>query len=109
MKGFSDRNPLYKQSNCILVILKTFCFNLVIAIDLPVHWIYFTLSGSLFQADKVDGYLHQVQIKHDASRQYGSSFGTWVLYYSLQVMISYIQAGFELELYAPYEYHYIYW
>ena len=61
------------------------------------------------QADKVDGYLHQVQMKTDPNRQYGSSFGTWVLYYTLQVMINYTLSGFELELYAPYEYHYVYW
>ncbi|KAL4227585.1 N-alpha-acetyltransferase 35 NatC auxiliary subunit [Mactra antiquata] len=61
------------------------------------------------EADKVDGYLHQVQMKADPNRPFGSSFGTWVLYYTLQVMIGYTLSGFELELYAPYEYHYIYW
>ncbi|XP_053405929.1 N-alpha-acetyltransferase 35, NatC auxiliary subunit-like isoform X2 [Mercenaria mercenaria] len=61
------------------------------------------------EADKVDGYLHQVQMKTDPNRQYGSSFGTWVLYYTLQVMVNYTLSGFELELYAPYEYHYVYW
>ncbi|XP_052797066.1 N-alpha-acetyltransferase 35, NatC auxiliary subunit-like [Mya arenaria] len=61
------------------------------------------------EADKVDGYLHQIQMKMDPNRQYGSSFGTWVLYYTLQVMLAYTLSGFELELYAPYEYHYVYW
>ena len=66
------------------------------------HYIY-------LQADKVDGFLHQLQSKTDPTKSYGASFGTWVLYYTLQVMINYTLAGFELELYAPYEYHYVYW
>ena len=57
----------------------------------------------------MDSYLHQIQMKTDPTRQYGSSFGTWVLYYTLQVMIAYTLSGFELELYAAYEYHYVYW
>ncbi|KAH3833681.1 hypothetical protein DPMN_106994 [Dreissena polymorpha] len=61
------------------------------------------------EADKVDGYLHQVQMKADPSHQLGSSFGTWVLYYTIHVMLAYTLSGFELELYAPYEYHYVYW
>lgn len=32
-----------------------------------------------------------------------------MLYHTLQAMISYLLSGFELELYATYEYHYMYW
>ncbi|XP_026732109.1 N-alpha-acetyltransferase 35, NatC auxiliary subunit isoform X2 [Trichoplusia ni] len=36
-------------------------------------------------------------------------FGTWVLYHVLRVMIAYLLAGLELELYSLHEYHYIFW
>jgi hypothetical protein len=62
-----------------------------------------------FQADKVDGYLHGILMKADPNRQHLACFGTWVLYHTLQTMIHYTLAGFELELYAPHEYHYVYW
>ena len=61
------------------------------------------------QADKVDGYLHGLLIKMEPSRQHLACFGTWVLYHTLQAMINYTLSGFELELYATHEYHYIYW
>ncbi|XP_071954055.1 N-alpha-acetyltransferase 35, NatC auxiliary subunit-like isoform X2 [Antedon mediterranea] len=38
-----------------------------------------------------------------------SGFSNWALYYTLRTMIQYMQLGFELELYAVHEYHYIYW
>lgn len=36
-------------------------------------------------------------------------FGTWLLYHVLRVMIAYLLAGLELELYSLHEYHYIFW
>ncbi|XP_013177361.1 PREDICTED: N-alpha-acetyltransferase 35, NatC auxiliary subunit isoform X1 [Papilio xuthus] len=38
-----------------------------------------------------------------------SCFGTWLLYHVLRVMIAYLLAGLELELYSVHEYHYIFW
>ncbi|XP_033107561.1 N-alpha-acetyltransferase 35, NatC auxiliary subunit-like [Anneissia japonica] len=38
-----------------------------------------------------------------------SCFSNWALYYTLRTMIQHMQLGFELELYAVHEYHYIYW
>ncbi|XP_064608764.1 N-alpha-acetyltransferase 35, NatC auxiliary subunit-like [Liolophura sinensis] len=61
------------------------------------------------EADKVDAYLHNILMKTDPSRQHLACFGTWVLYHTLQVMIHYTLSGFELELYATYEYHYVFW
>ncbi|XP_013389970.1 N-alpha-acetyltransferase 35, NatC auxiliary subunit [Lingula anatina] len=61
------------------------------------------------EADRVDSALHGALIKVDPNRQHLACFGTWVLYHTLHVMIYYIQSGFELELYAPHEYHYIFW
>ena len=61
------------------------------------------------QADKVDAYLHSLLIKTEPNRSHLACLGTWVLYHTLQTMINYTLAGFELELYAPYEYHYVYW
>lgn len=67
------------------------------------------LSGLQEEADKVDAYLHQQLIKTEPNRQHLACLGNWVLYHTLQAMVSYILSGFELELYATYEYHYIYW
>ncbi|CAG4979544.1 unnamed protein product [Parnassius apollo] len=38
-----------------------------------------------------------------------SCYGTWVLYHVLRIMIAYLLAGLELELYSVHEYHYIFW
>ncbi|XP_013149597.1 PREDICTED: N-alpha-acetyltransferase 35, NatC auxiliary subunit isoform X2 [Papilio polytes] len=38
-----------------------------------------------------------------------SCLGTWLLYHVLRVMIAYLLAGLELELYSVHEYHYIFW
>lgn len=67
--------------------------------------------GNIFseKADKVDACLHQMLIKLEPNRQHIACLGNWVLYHTLQAMISYLLAGFELELYATYEYHYVYW
>ncbi|XP_076465149.1 N-alpha-acetyltransferase 35, NatC auxiliary subunit-like [Babylonia areolata] len=67
------------------------------------------LSSLQEEADKVDAYLHSLLVKVEPNRSHLACLGTWVLYHTLQTMISYTLAGFELELYAPYEYHYVYW
>ncbi|ESO92094.1 hypothetical protein LOTGIDRAFT_202629 [Lottia gigantea] len=67
------------------------------------------LSNLQEEADKVDALLHGILVKTEPSRNHLACFGTWVLYHSLQAMIHYTLAGFELELYATYEYHYVYW
>lgn len=61
------------------------------------------------EADKVDAYLHNILKKHDTCRQHLACFGNWVLYHTLHTILKYTLAGFELELYAVHEYHYIYW
>ncbi|XP_070175045.1 N-alpha-acetyltransferase 35, NatC auxiliary subunit-like isoform X2 [Littorina saxatilis] len=67
------------------------------------------LSNLQEEADKVDAYLHSLLIKTEPNRSHLACLGTWVLYHTLQTMINYTLAGFELELYAAYEYHYVYW
>lgn len=61
------------------------------------------------EAEKLDAYLHSWMLKVDSNWHYRVCFGTWVLYHTLKVMIRYLLAGFELELYSVHEYHYIYW
>ncbi|ELT98724.1 hypothetical protein CAPTEDRAFT_112621 [Capitella teleta] len=61
------------------------------------------------EADKVDAYLHSVLVKMEPGKQHLACFGTWVLYHTLQVMLNFTLSGFELELYAVHEYHYVYW
>lgn len=67
------------------------------------------LSNLQEEADKVDAFLHSMLVKTEPNRGHLACLGTWVLYHTLQTMINYTLAGFELELYAPYEYHYVYW
>lgn len=62
-----------------------------------------------FQAERVDAYLHKISINSTWSRPHLACFGTWILYHTLRIMIMYLLAGFELELYSVHEYHYIYW
>ena len=57
----------------------------------------------------MDAYLHKLLTKVEPNRQHLSCFGHWVLFHTLQVMIHYTLAGFELELYAVHEYHYVFW
>nr|XP_002740693.2 PREDICTED: N-alpha-acetyltransferase 35, NatC auxiliary subunit-like [Saccoglossus kowalevskii] len=61
------------------------------------------------EADKVDAALHTLLIKQEPQRQHLACFGSFVLYHTLHVMILYTLSGFELELYAPHEYHYVFW
>ena len=46
---------------------------------------------------------------HILQRQHFACFGSWVLYHTLNIMIQYLLSGFELELYSPHEYHYVFW
>ncbi|KAK3101940.1 hypothetical protein FSP39_007523 [Pinctada imbricata] len=61
------------------------------------------------EGDKVDAYIHGILIKQEPSRSHMACLSGWVLYHTIQAMIQYVLAGFELELYADFEYHYIYW
>ncbi|XP_070542793.1 N-alpha-acetyltransferase 35, NatC auxiliary subunit-like isoform X2 [Ptychodera flava] len=61
------------------------------------------------EADKVDAALHTMLAKQEPGRQHLACFGSFVLYHTLCVMIQYTLSGFELELYAPHEYHYVFW
>ncbi|XP_017799138.1 PREDICTED: N-alpha-acetyltransferase 35, NatC auxiliary subunit [Habropoda laboriosa] len=62
------------------------------------------------EAERLDEFLHAcLTLKGDASRSYLTCFQTWILYYTLRVMVIYLLSGFELELYSVHEYHYIFW
>lgn len=61
------------------------------------------------EADKVDAQLHTLLVKVEPQRQHFACFGSWVLYHTLNIMIQYLLSGFELELYSPHEYHYVFW
>ncbi|CAH1797590.1 unnamed protein product [Owenia fusiformis] len=61
------------------------------------------------EAEKVDAFLHSIMTKQEPNRQHLLCIGTWVLFHTLQVMIRFAQSGFELELYAVHEYHYVFW
>ena len=61
------------------------------------------------EADKADQELHQMLQVIDSKRHHLACFESWVLYHSLTVMIQHIFLGFELELFNPHEFHYVYW
>ncbi|CAH1153769.1 unnamed protein product [Phaedon cochleariae] len=61
------------------------------------------------EAERVDAYLHNLSVNSPLSRPHIACFGTWVLYHTLRIMIMYLLAGFELELYSVHEFYYIYW
>ncbi|KAF2364702.1 NatC N(alpha)-terminal acetyltransferase Mak10 subunit [Trinorchestia longiramus] len=61
------------------------------------------------EADEVDAYLHNVLLKSEQPRPHLAYLGTWVLRHTLRLMLHYLLTGFSLQLYAPHEYHYIYW
>lgn len=67
------------------------------------------LAGLQDEAERVDSYLHTMGMKGDTPRSHLACFGTWVLYYTLRVMIMYLLSGLELELYSTHEYQYIFW
>ena len=62
-------------------------------------------------ADHMDKMLHDMEEKANPNSQRlnVSAFGCWVLNFLVQVMMEYLQIGFELNLYSPFEYHYIFW
>uniref|UniRef100_A0A6P7H787 Protein MAK10 homolog n=1 Tax=Diabrotica virgifera virgifera TaxID=50390 RepID=A0A6P7H787_DIAVI len=60
-------------------------------------------------AERVDAYLHTLSVNSPISRPHIACFGTWILYHTLRIMIMYLLAGFELELYSVHEFYYIYW
>ncbi len=61
------------------------------------------------EAEKIDSYLNNLTQKSDPQCSHLGYYSTWVLYHILRVMIQYLLSGFELELYAPHEYSYIFW
>ncbi len=62
-----------------------------------------------FKADSLDHILHTFFQQAKLNQNHLACFGSWILYNSLTLMTNYLLFGFELELYSPYEYHYIYW
>jgi len=61
------------------------------------------------EAEKLDGFIHNMMLKTDSAWVYRACISSWVLYQTLRVMIRYILSGLELELYSEHEYHYIFW
>ncbi len=61
------------------------------------------------EADNVDRILHSLLLHEKSPLNHLACFGSWILYNSLTVMNLYLVAGFELDLYSKYEYHYVHW
>jgi hypothetical protein len=61
------------------------------------------------ESQRVDAFLHNFSSKLDPPREHLASYSTWIIYHTIRIMIMYLLSGFELELYSPHEYQYIYW
>jgi len=61
------------------------------------------------EAYRADQSLHQMLINTGSKRQHLFCFESWVLYHALSVMIQHVFLGFELDLFNPHEFHYVYW
>ena len=68
-----------------------------------------TMGNLQEQADHADQELDKMIKAIDAKKQHLACFESWVLYHSLTMMIQHILLGFELELFNPHEFHYVYW
>ncbi|XP_014674442.1 PREDICTED: N-alpha-acetyltransferase 35, NatC auxiliary subunit-like [Priapulus caudatus] len=116
-KSSLANNPLTKEHVDAFIVQATRPFRALLQItgnnrarqrDKLAH-VLDELSNLQDEADKVDAFLHNLLIKSEPQRQHLACFGSWVLCHVIQVMIQYLLLGFELELYSPHEYHYIYW
>lgn len=88
---------------CILLLLHIF-YNLNL---LTLITINFCFCNN--QSQRVDAFLHTLSSKLDPPREHLASYSTWIIYHTIRIMIMYLLSGFELELYSPHEYQYIYW
>ena len=61
------------------------------------------------EAERLDTILHTLCMKLDPQRQHLACFVAWNLYYVVQLMLEFINVGFEFNLYSPFEMHYVYW
>ncbi|XP_050538032.1 N-alpha-acetyltransferase 35, NatC auxiliary subunit [Daktulosphaira vitifoliae] len=61
------------------------------------------------ESQRVDAFLHTFSSKLDPPKEHLASFSTWIIYHTIRIMIMFLLSGFELELYSPHEYQYIYW
>lgn len=61
------------------------------------------------EAERFDAVLHKLCLSLNVKRQHLACFGTWILFYTLKIMIMYLLTGFELQLYINHEFYYIYW
>jgi len=67
------------------------------------------LSSLQEESEKLDQFLQTQWIKNVPGKPFFASFTTWNVYHVICAMISYVESGFELELYAVHEYPYILW
>lgn len=61
------------------------------------------------EAERLDTILHALCMKLDPQRQHLACYMAWNLYYVVQLMLEFINVGFEFNLYSPFEIHYVYW
>lgn len=57
----------------------------------------------------MDSILHSFFVQQKLSMIHYGCFGSWILNHNLTMMSIFLISGFELELFAKYECHYVYW
>lgn len=98
---------LQRAANTILQLVNISGQNRARQREKLAH-IFEELANLESEADKLDTYLHGLLMKN-SQEQTIVCFVTWVLYHVLKAMFNYLYLGFELELYSPQEYYYVYW
>lgn len=61
------------------------------------------------EAENLDSILHSFFVQQKLSLVHYGCFGNWIMNHNLNLMSHFLLSGFELELFAKYECHYIYW
>ena len=67
------------------------------------------LADLQHETERIDHLHNDLALKVDPGRQHLACYSSWVLYYTLCVMIDYVVLGLEFKLYSPFEFHYVFW
>lgn len=89
-------------------LLRSTCLNRARQRD-KLESILYDLSGLQENAEKLDAFFGLQAQKLEIELAYSDYFNCWTTFYLIGAMIQYLLFGFELELYAEHEFHFVYW
>ena len=93
----------------VVEVMNYLCLSRARQYQTLQHSIFQSLGQMLTEADSFDNQLHKVAEQVSPPENHVGYFVSWVLYHILQIMIDYLNLGFEYELYSLFEFHYIFW